>query len=295
MEKKYKGVFAVTCTPFDANGNFDEIAMRQHIRFLVDDCGIHSIISTGSTGEFAFLNEQERLRVMDVTLDEVNKKVPVYVGTAACSTYETIKYTQQAQQANADGVMVVSPFYGHLDQEELFYHFSTVAQNIDIPIIIYNNPGTSGSDILAPTVARLSQFKNIGAIKESTGIMQRVAEITRLCGDQIEVLCGCDTLVLEMFLMGIEGWVAAPANVIGKQCVELYKLAVEQKDFERARELYFKLLPLTDLFESSGKYVQLAKAGLEMIGRPIGEPRKPLLPPDPGLCWTLKSILDTIL
>ena len=294
MEKKYKGVYAVACTAFDTRGDFDEVAMSRHIRFLVDDCGVQGIIPTGSTGEFAFLNEQERLRIIDVTLEEVNKKVPVHIGTAACSTRETIKYAQLAQQAGANGVMVVPPYYGHLDQEELFDHFSTLAHNLDIPIIVYNNPGTSGSDILAPTVARLSQFKNIAAIKESTGLMQRVAEITRLCGDQIEVLCGCDTLVLEMFLMGVEGWVAAPANVIGKQCVELYKLAVEQKDFEKARELYFKLLPLTDLFESTGKYVQLAKAGLEMIGRSIGEPRKPLLPPDPELRQTLKRILDDL-
>jgi 4-hydroxy-tetrahydrodipicolinate synthase len=295
MGKKYKGVYAVTCTPFTVKGDFDEVAMRRHIRFLVNDCGVHGIIPTGSTGEFAFLKETERLRVMNVTLEEVNKKVPVYIGTAACSTPETIKYSQQAQQANADGVMVVSPYYGNLDQEELFNHFSTLARNIDIPIIIYNNPGTSGSDLLPSLVARLSRFKNIVAIKESTGVMQRVSEIMRLCGDQIEVLCGCDTLVLEMFMMGVEGWVAAPANVIGKQCVELYQLTVEQKDIERAKKLYFKLLPLMDLFESSGKYVQLAKAGLEMMGCSIGEPRKPLLPPDSELRQTLNRILDTIL
>jgi 4-hydroxy-tetrahydrodipicolinate synthase len=295
MIKKYRGVYAVACTAFDVSGEVDETAIRRHIRFLVDECGVHGIIPTGSTGEFAFLSEQERLRIMQVTLDEVNQKVPVVIGSTACSTCETIQYAQRAQQAGADGVMVVSPYYGHLDQEELYNHFFTLAQNVDIPIIVYNNPGTTGSDILAPTVARLSQHKNIAAIKESSGLMQRVAEITRLCGDQIEVLCGCDTLVLEMFLMGVEGWVAAPANVIGKQCVELYQLAVEQRDFERAKELYFKLLPLTDLFEGSGKYVQLAKAGLEMMGRSIGEPRPPLLPPTPELRQTLKGIIDAIL
>jgi len=276
MEKKYRGVFAVTCTPFDGKGDLDELALRKHIRYLIDTCGVHSIISNGSTGEFAFMTEAERTRVMEITLDEVNQKVPVIIGAAA------------------DGVMVVSPYYGSLSQEELYQHFATLAQSVSIPIIVYNNPGTSKSDILPATVARLAEFDNIVAIKESSGEMQRVSEIMRRCGDKIEVLCGCDTLVLEMFQMGIEGWIAAPANLIGELCVELFDLAVEQKDFNRAKELYYKILPLTSLFESSGKYVQLAKAGLMMRGMSIGEPRKPLLLPDSQLQEELRAILDSL-
>ncbi len=294
MVKQYRGVFAVIFTPFDEKGDLDEAALRRHIRYLLDECGVHSIIPTGSTGEFAFLSEAERLRVMDITLDEVDKRVPVYIGAAACSTRETIYYAQRAEQAGADGVMVVSPYYGSLSQDELYEHFATLARNISIPIILYNNPGTSGSDMLPPLIARLAEFDNIAAVKESSGVMQRVSEIMRLCGDKIEVLCGCDTLVLEMFQMGVEGWVAAPANLIGELCVELFNLAVEQKDFAKAKELYFKVLPLTDLFESSGKYVQLAKAGLEMRGMPIGKPRMPLLPPDPQLLERLREILASL-
>jgi len=294
MTKKYRGVFAVICTPFDEKGGIDELALRKHIRYLIDKCGVHSIIPNGSTGEFAFMTEAERLRIMEITLDEVNHKVPVYIGAAACSTNETVHYAQSAQNAGADGVMVVSPYYGSLSQEELYKHFATLAQSVSIPIIVYNNPGTSGSDILPPVVARLAEFDNIVAIKESSGEMQRVSKIMRLCGDKIEVLCGCDTLVLEMFQMGVEGWVAAPANLIGELCVELFELAVEQKDFHKAKELYFKILPLTNLFESSGKYVQLAKAGLTMRGMSIGEPRKPLLRPDTQLLDSLKEILDSL-
>jgi 4-hydroxy-tetrahydrodipicolinate synthase len=294
MEKKYRGVFAVTCTPFDGKGDVDELALRKHIRYLIDTCGVHSIISNGSTGEFAFMTEAERTRVMEITLDEVNQKVPVIIGAAACSTRETIQNAQRAKDAGADGVMVVSPYYGSLSQEELYQHFATLAQSVSIPIIVYNNPGTSKSDILPATVARLAEFDNIVAIKESSGEMQRVSEIMRRCGDKIEVLCGCDTLVLEMFQMGIEGWIAAPANLIGELCVELFDLAVEQKDFNRAKELYYKILPLTSLFESSGKYVQLAKAGLMMRGMSIGEPRKPLLLPDSQLQEELRAILDSL-
>jgi 4-hydroxy-tetrahydrodipicolinate synthase len=294
MDKKYKGVYTVVCTPFDQQGELDGAALRRHIRWLVDDCRVHGIIPCGSTGEFAFLTEAERKQVVAITVDEVKQRLPVVAGAAACSTRETIMYSRCYQGLGVDAVMVVPPYYGHLSQEELYYHYATLAGAIDLPIVVYNNPGTSGSDILPSTLARLAEFGNIVAVKESTGVMQRVVEIMQRCGDQFEVLCGCDTLVMEMFAMGVEGWIAAPANVAAKRCVEMYELMVVQKDFAKAWELYSQLRPLMDLFESSGLYVQLAKAGLEMMGRSIGLPRKPLLPPSEELKASLKAILDTL-
>jgi 4-hydroxy-tetrahydrodipicolinate synthase len=279
MTKQFRGVYAVTCTPFGVDGEVDEAALRRHVRWLLDEGGVQGMIPAGSTGEFAFLSEAERRQVTAVVIDEVGGKVPVIAGAAACATRDTVRFSQMAQELGANGVMVVPPYYGHLSQEELFVHFKTLAANIDIPVMLYNNPGASGSDILPETVARLAPLPRIAAIKESTGIMQRVTEIQSLCGEQIEVLCGCDTLPLEMFLVGVEGWVAAPSNTIARQCVELYRLAVEEKNIPKARELYLKLLPLFALFEGSGQYVQLNKCALEMLGRPIGQPRTPLLPP----------------
>lgn len=292
MNKQMRGVYAVACTAFDQNGNFDEVAYRRHIRYLVDTCGVHGVIPTGSTGEFAFMTLDEKTRVIRAAIEEVNHKVPVFVGSAACATRETIDNCHLAQVLGGDGVMIVSPYYGHLSQAELYQHYATVAQNIDLPMILYNNPGASGSDVLPETIERLADFERIVAVKESTGIMQRVTDIMQRCGDRVQVLCGCDTLVLEMFAMGVVGWVAAPANVLGKQCVQLYELAVEKKDIAKARELYYKILPVNDLFESTGQYVQLAKAGLELMGMSIGKPRPPLLPPDVELLATLKERLD---
>jgi len=292
MEKRYRGVFAVVCTAFDENGDVDETAQRRHIRWLVDDCKVHGIIPCGSTGEFAFLTEQERKRVVSITVDEVNKQVPVIAGSAACATKEVIEYAQCYQDMGVDGVMIVPSYYGRLSQEELNYHYSTIARNVELPIVLYNNPGTSGSDLLPATVARLAEFDNIIAIKESTGIMQRVVDINLLAGDKVEVLCGCDTLAMEMFAMGVEGWIAAPSNVVGKQCVKLYQLMVEQKDTAAAWKFYKQVRPLFDLFEGSGQYVALSKAGLEMLGRPVGQPRKPLLPPSDELRAQLKVLLE---
>ncbi len=294
MAKKFRGVYAVTITPFDDRGEVDEDALRRHIRWLLEDGGVHGIIPTGSTGEFAFLSETERKQVVQIAIDVVGGRVPVVVGAAACSTRETIRFAQFAQSAGADGVMVLPPYYGHLSQEELYQHFRALAGSLSIPIMLYNNPGTSGSDLLPETVARLAELKPVQAIKESTGVMQRVKELQRLCGDRIEVLCGCDTLPLEMFLMGVEGWVAAPSNTIPHQCVELFDLAVEKKNLARARQLYDRILPLLEVFEGSGQYVQLNKAALEMLGRSMGQPRPPLLPPQEEMCQRLKTMLDEI-
>ena len=190
--------------------------------------------------------------------------------------------------------MVVPPYYGHLDQEELYGHYAAVAECIDIPIMVYNNPGASGSDVLPPLLARLAMTGRVVAVKESSGQMQRVAEIMRLCGDKMQVLCGCDTLPMEMFAMGVHGWVAAPANLVPAQCVELFELMVEERDFARAKAAYFRLLPLFDMMETTGQYVQIVKAGLALRGMPVGAPRPPLKMPGAATQARLKEILDDI-
>ncbi len=294
MAKKFQGVYAVNCTPFGESGQVDEEALRRHIRFLLDEGKVHGIIPTGSTGEFAALSEEERKRVVDITIDEVNGKVPVVVGAAAVSTRDTVMYSLYAQEAGADGVMVVPPYYCNPDEEEIYQHYKTLAESINIPIILYNNPGTSGVDMQSSLVARLAEIDRISYIKESSGDMTRVAEIMRLCGEKMTVFCGCDNLSLEMFAIGVQGWVAASANVIPAECVKLYELGVVQKDLDKAKELYFKLLPFYNLLESTGKYVQLVKAGLEILGRPIGPPRRPLLPASKENQQRLKEILDSL-
>jgi 4-hydroxy-tetrahydrodipicolinate synthase len=284
-------VYAVSVTPFDRNGGVDEDTLRVHIRWLLDEGGVHGIIPAGSTGEFAFLSEDEWRQVVRAAVEAVNGQAPVIVGAAACSTDEAIRRAKFAENAGADGVMVIPPYYGHLSQEELYQHFAALESAVGLPIMLYNNPGAAGSDLLPETVARLAALDGIEAIKESTGEMQRVGAIQRLCGENIEVLCGCDTLPLEMFQAGVEGWVAAPSNVIAKECVALYRLAVEAQDFEHARALYARMMPLLELFENSGQYVQLNKAGLELLGRPVGAPRPPLRAPDEAMQKQLREIL----
>ena len=294
MTERFRGVYAVICTPFGESAEVDEVALRSHVRFLVDEGGVQGIIPTGSTGEFAALSEQERKRVVDVVIDEIGGRVPVIVGSAAVSTRDTVIYSQYAQEAGADGLMVVAPYYCHPGEEELYEHYRTLAANIDIPIMVYNNPGTSGVDMQPSLIARLAGLDPIRYVKESSGDMHRVAEIMRLCGDKMTIFCGSDNLALEMFAMGVQGWVAPPANFIPQLCVRIYRLAVVEKNMAQARDLYFKLLPLFNMLESTGRYVQLVKAGLEMLGKPVGSPRRPLLPASEEECRQLKQILESL-
>jgi len=295
MEKKFQGVYAVLCTPFTQDDKIDEMALRKHLRFLLDEGKVHGIIPTGSTGEFAALTEEERSSVAEITIDEVKGKVPVVVGTASVSTSKTIEYSQIAQNAGADGVMVVPPYYCHPNDKEIFSHYKALSENIDIPIVLYNNPSTSGVDMQPSLVARLAELDGISYIKESSGDMTRVSQIMRLCGDKISIFCGCDTLVLEMFAMGVTGWIAAASNMLPQLCVELFELAAIQKDMDKAKQLYFRFLPLLTMFESTGQYVQLTKAGMDILGRPIGIPRLPLQPPTKQARQELNEILDSLL
>jgi 4-hydroxy-tetrahydrodipicolinate synthase len=294
MSRKFEGVYAVLCTPFTKDDKINETALRKHVRFLVDEGKIHGVIPNGSTGEFTALSEAERKTIADIVIDEVAGKVPVVVGTASVSTKKTVMHTQYAANGGADGVMIVPPYYCHPNDEEIFGHYKTIAENSDVEIMVYNNPSTSGVDMQPELIARLAEFERISHVKESSGDMSRVAAIQRLCGDKMRVFCGCDNLSLEMFMIGAVGWVAPPANIIPQLCVELYELGAVKKDIEKARELYFKLLPLFTLFETTGQYIQLSKAGMEILGRPFGIPRKPLLSPSDEHRQQLKEILATL-
>lgn len=293
MQNPFKGISVVIPTPFTASDEVDEDALRAHISFLIES-GVHAIMPTGSTGEFTALAEEEIQNVLKITVDEAAGRIPVIAGAAAVSTAHTIARCQFAKDNGASGVLVVSPYYCHPGDEEIYGHFKALSDSVDIPIMLYNNPGTSGVDILPELAARIGQLDNIVCMKESSGDMTRVCDIMRRVGDKMDIFCGCDTLAMEMFLVGAVGWVAPPANVVPKLCVELYELAAVQKDIEKAKALYFKMLPLFHLFEATGQYIQLVKAGLEVLGRPVGIPRKPLLPASKEHTAAIEAILKSL-
>jgi 4-hydroxy-tetrahydrodipicolinate synthase len=202
-----------------------------------------------------------------------------------------IEYSRQAEQMGAAGVMLAAPYYSLPTADELVEHFRAVSDSIGVPIMLYNYPGRTGVDMTPELIERLAQLEQVEYVKESSGDVTRVSEITRRCGDRVTVFCGCDTLALESFVLGAAGWVGGVVNVLPKAHVELYDLAVSQKEFLAAREPYYRLLPALALMEGGGKYTQLVKAGCELTGHPVGPPRRPLLPPTPEEIARLEEAL----
>jgi len=246
------------------------------VNFWVEG-GVHGLIPAGSTGEFARLSNEERKRLFDVVIDETNGRVPVLAGTAAPGTREVVELSRYAEDAGADGLQIVAPFYGKFTEEELYVHFKTIAEAVNIPIMVYNNPAKSGNDIKPDLLAKLSDVDNIRYVKESSGDVSRVHEIIRLTEGKLTVFIGKDNNMFEAFCLGAKGWVAGIACIIPQLCSELYELSVERREIIKAKELYFKILPLGVLVESS-KSVQFTKKGCEMINLPAGPPRPPFLP-----------------
>ena len=182
----FRGAFVAIVTPF-TDGQLDEQGLVDLIEFHIAN-GTHGIVPCGTTGESATMSHEEHHRVVELTVKRVNGRVPVLAGSGSNSTSEAIDLTKYAKQAGADGVLMVSPYYNKPSQEGLYHHYKTVAETVDIPIIMYNVPSRTSSNILPETVARLAQIDNIIGIKEATGDLNQVSDLIRLCPDGFAII-----------------------------------------------------------------------------------------------------------
>ena len=286
---EFHGVMPPIVTPFNEDFSINVEALRGVVEHLTTE-GVHAIIPTGSTGEFARLSIEERKQVLEVCIDQVGGRIPVIAGTAASGTREVIELSRHAESVGASGLQIVAPFYGQPSEDEIYNHYEQVAGSVGIPILIYNNPGTTGIDIRPTLFQRLSEIPNIEGVKEATSDSRRIRQIINLCGDRLAVFVGTDDNVLEGFALGARGWVAGTGNLLPRQCVKLYEAACVRRDFIEARVLYYKLSDLMDVIESSS-FIQNIKAGLEILGMEAGPTRPPLLPPSEVEREKLRSLL----
>ncbi len=289
--KKLRGTFVVMVTPFKENEDLDEKGLRENIDWYIKE-GIHGVICNGSTSEFANLSKEERKKVIDITVDQATGRVPVMSGTAAHSTRETIEMTAYAQKAGCDAVLLVPPYYGLPNQDEIYEYYKEVAKAVPIQIMVYNNPYTSGVYVKPGTVARTAEFKNIPYIKESSADIRRIHEIIMLCGDKIDVWCGWEDLAYESLFMGCKGWVCPTSNIIPKMTADLFNL-VQDKKYAEAEKLYYKMLPIL-IYLEAGQLGAKTKEAMNMIGRKGGKPRKPFLPLADAQKPELKKILKDL-
>lgn len=274
-----EGITVAVLTPFNSKSEFEEDTLRQVVTYLVKS-GVSGILTGGSSGEVSLQSMEERKKVTKVAIDEVGGKVNIIMGTTAIRTEEAVKLTEYAKDIGANAVMAMPPyFYSHCERE-LYAYYNSIA-SVGLPVIIFNAPGTSGEDITAEIALKLAKnIENVKYIKESSGDILRIHTILQKGKNVLEPFIGHDYLAYEAFMLGVKRWITGAGNVIPSEMVKFYNLAVIKKDFEQARELYFKMLPFFNLVrESKGKYVQYFKTGIKIVsGIDVGNPRKPLLP-----------------
>ena len=271
----FSGVLPAIVTPFK-NGEVDEQGLRELIEFQIGE-GVHGFVPCGTTGESATLSHEEHERVVEITVDQVKGRVPVVAGTGSNNTAEAIRLTAHAKKAGADGVLMISPYYNKPTQEGIYQHYKKVAEEVDIPIIIYNIPGRTASNIEPTTFARLAELKNIVGVKEASGSMKQITDIIRLCGPDFTVLSGEDFLTYPLMAVGGKGVICVVANIVPRDMSDLCNLLLAG-DFDKAREPYYRLLPLCHsmFIETNPAPV---KAALAMMGKiSSAEVRLPLAP-----------------
>ena len=272
----FRGVFSFSVTPTTDDGDrIDEKRFREFLDHQIEQ-GVHGIAVFGSTGSNGSFSEEEKRQTMKMAVEHVNGRVPLIFGTGAITTAEAVRQATHAQDVGADGVLVVPITYWPLTENEVYEHYKAIATAIRIPVTVYNNPWTTGVDIKPPLLARLTaEFENVRSVKESTGDLTRVTTIRRLTGGKMTVFAGWENSTLQSFMAGSEGWFSGMTNIMPRECVKLFELAVEKADAVGARELFDRIFPLCD-FMCQKSHVRVAHTALELLGRPMGPPRKPL-------------------
>ena len=271
----FEGSFVALVTPFKDDESLDEAKLKELIEFQIDG-GTHGIVPCGTTGESPSLSEEEHDRVIEITVETVNGRVPIIAGTGSNSTARTLRATEHAKAAGADAALIVTPYYNKPNQQGLYAHYMKIADSVDIPIIIYNVPPRCGTDILSDTVAQLADHPNIVGLKEATGELKRSSELVSMCPDDFVVLSGDDINTLPILSVGGKGVISVVANVDPADIAETCN-AFKAGNIELARKLHYKTMPLAvDLFIETNPIP--AKTALMLMGKLNGKLRLPLAP-----------------
>jgi dihydrodipicolinate synthase/N-acetylneuraminate lyase len=287
------GVIPACITCFEPNGEIDYERTRQQVDWIID-AGVHGLIASGTCGEFSTLEIDERRRLTSQFVEWVGGRVPLYVGVMHTSTRTAVELAKYAQAAGAAGVMSVSPYYSSPPERELLGYFRDLAEAVDIPLVVYNNPGASGVSISLHGLAELAHEGTARVIKDSHGDPSRIHDLRLLVPEQTALVYGEDYGSFEAILAGADGWVAGVGNFMPRHAVRLWELA-RSGELDKAREYWFEILPLINITshkpmfgrpEERPDFIQVYKAALDKIGFAAGQCRRPLLPlPEEDLAY----------
>ena len=286
----FSGALSALITPF-RDGAVDEKAFRDLIEWQIA-AGVDGIVPCGSTGESATLSHEEHERVIKIAVEQARRRVPVVAGTGSNATAEAIRLTAHAREVGADAVLMISPYYNKPTQDGIYQHYKAVSAAVDIPIVVYNIPGRTGSNIAPETIARLAEIKRIVAVKEASGVMDQTSDILRLCGDRIAVLSGDDSLTLPIMALGGKGVIATISNVMPRDIHDL-AAAAQAGDFVRAREVHYRMLPLMRALFLETNPIPVKQA-CALMGRCQNEVRLPLVPMTAGPADRLRTVMNDL-
>ena len=287
---EFNGIYTPVITPHFDDFSIDEAGFARMINHLIDE-GVHGIIIAGTTGEYYAQSMEERQRLLALGTEIVGGRVPVIGGTGAMRTEDSITLAKAAKQAGVDAILVATPPYSVPTGRENALHALAVERAVDLPAMLYNYPGRMAAEMDEEFLDRVGQSSNFRAIKESSGDINRVHMLARRY-PHIQLSCGMDDQALEFFAWGARSWVCAASNFAASAHIALWDTCVNQGDFATGRRIMTAMLPLMQVLEQGGKFIQSVKYGVERRGLPAGIPRLPLKPLNKDEKRELDQVID---
>lgn len=286
-------IFTGSCVAIVTPMNYDGSVNYEEYSKLIDfqiESGTDAIVACGTTGESAVMNHKEHCEVIEYTVKKVDGRVPVIAGTGSNDTAYAVELTQEAKNLGADAVLSVTPYYNKTSQNGLIAHFNTIANAVDIPMILYNVPSRTGCCIKPQTYVELSKNPNIVAIKEASDKIGDVAETLALCGDKLDVYTGCDDMTVPVMSLGGKGVISVFANVCPKEMHEIAKYCLDG-DFKKAAEMHLKYLELMNALFCDVSPIPVKEA-MNLMGYDCGRCRLPLVSLTEQNYQYLKSVMN---
>ena len=265
MRRPFTGVGTALVTPFTAGGSLDEAAVRRLARRQIE-AGIHFLCPCGTTGESPTLSDAEKIRIVEILLEESSGRVPIVAGAGGNNTDEVVHLAKEFERRGVSALLSVTPYYNKPTQEGLYQHFATIAGSTRLPIIVYNVPGRTGVNVEVTTLVRLAQIPNIVAVKEASGNVTQMCEICRAVPPDFIVLSGDDALTLPLMAVGGHGVISVASNEIPADMAHMVE-AAERNDFAAARAVHHRILSLMQInfVESNPIPVKAALAAMGLI------------------------------
>jgi 4-hydroxy-tetrahydrodipicolinate synthase len=291
-QPKFQGTATAIITPFQKDGSIDEAALRKFVDFQIKG-GVEALVPVGTTGENPTLSPDEQKRVIEIVIQQANKRVKIFAGAGSNNTVDVIEKVRFAKKAGADAALVVGPYYNKPTQNGYFQHFSAIANAVDIPLIIYNVPGRTGGNIEAATMLRMAEeIPTVAMVKEASGNLAQIMEIARNRPKNFSLLSGDDSLAYSIVALGGDGCISVVSNEMPREFSQLMRLCLKG-EWAEALQLHYRLLPLmsVNFVESSPIPV---KAALAMMGLIEETLRLPLVPITEAGRVKLKKVLDDL-